>query len=85
MVSHADFAAYQVWVQSEMTQLGQRLTLVETKENKGSGKGGKPLCEQIWGSTYQPNVLTIEIASKAEKFREWSLSVKDFMEIYIPI
>ena len=81
MVSPADFLTYQRYVAVEMEKLGVRITQLEM--SKGSGKGGKRLHEQVFGSMYKSLVLTIDIANKPEKFWEWSLSFKDFMEPYI--
>ena len=67
----------------DLHALNARLMTQESRENKGSGKGGKPFCEQIWTSKMIPHVLTIELATKAETFREWSLTVKDFFEMHM--
>ena len=81
---HADFLMYQNETRRDLNALNERLMIVEAGTNKGSGKGGKPLCEQIWTSKQLPASLTIGMATKPETFRAWSMEFKDVFESYIP-
>jgi hypothetical protein len=60
-----------------------RLTESESKP-KGDGRG-KTLHERLFDSSYsKPKPLTQEAAVKVDRFREWSMSIKDYVDLYVP-
>jgi hypothetical protein len=70
-------------ITNELNKHSLRISAVEA-DKKGTHQGGKPVLERILASHYKPSVLSLDMANRIDKFREWSLSFKDFLNMHVP-